>query len=110
MYIKLTPNYGEIEVLAEAAMKGGAKGVTATNTYPSLMDPSPDGRPWPAVGPGEKVAFGGGCGDFVRPIALRKISEIRLDKDLKNLSVLGTGGCITSEHALAFFRFGAEVI
>ena len=51
VYVKLTPNHGEIELLAEAAMNGGASGVTATNTYPSLMDPSPDGTPWPAVGP-----------------------------------------------------------
>lgn len=83
--------------MAEAAIKGGAKGVTATNTYPSLMDPSPDGTPWPAVGPQKKVAFGGGCGDFVRPISLRKICEIRLDHNLKDISILGTGGIITSE-------------
>lgn len=39
VYIKLTPNYGEIEVLALAAKRGGAAGVTATNTFPSLYDP-----------------------------------------------------------------------
>ena len=77
VYIKLTPNFGEIELLAEAAKRGGAAGVTATNTFPSLYDPQPDGTPWPAVGPKKQVAFGGGTGDFLRPIALRKISEIK---------------------------------
>lgn len=111
VYIKLTPNHGEVTDLAEAAMKGGAAGVTATNTFPSFMDPSPDGTPWPAVGPKQQTAYGGGCGDFLRPIALRKISEIARDTDLnKKLSILGTGGCVTADHAMSFFQYGASVI
>lgn len=89
--------------MAEAALKGGAAGVTATNTFPSFMDPAPDGTPWPAVGPKKQTAYGGGCGDFLRPIALRKISEIARDGDLKKLSILGTGGCVTADHAYTFF-------
>lgn len=48
VFIKITPNYGEAEKLAEAAKKGGATGVTLTNTMPSLMDPTPCGEPFNA--------------------------------------------------------------
>jgi dihydropyrimidine dehydrogenase (NADP+) len=34
--VKITPNYGYAEALAEAALEGGAKGVTLTNTMPGL--------------------------------------------------------------------------
>jgi len=34
--VKITPNYGEAEALAQAALEGGAKGVTLTNTMPGL--------------------------------------------------------------------------
>jgi len=108
VYVKLTPNYGEITELAEASKRGGAIGVTATNTFPSFMDPAPDGTPWPAVGPERKVAHGGGCGDFLRPIALRKVSEIGNKK--LGLSVHATGGCVSSSHALAYLRYGANAI
>ena len=46
----------------------------------------------------------------MRPISLRKVSEIRNDERLKNISILATGGCITSEHAMSFFRYGGNVI
>jgi dihydropyrimidine dehydrogenase (NADP+) len=48
--IKITPNYAYADVIAKAAKKGGARAVCLTNTLPSLMDPQPDGTPWPAVG------------------------------------------------------------
>ena len=107
----MTPNYGEITDLAEAALNGGAAGVTATNTFPSMMDPDPEGTPWPAVGPKKQTAYGGGCGDFLRPIALRKISEIKRDPELsKKLTIMGTGGCVTADHAVSFFKYGASLI
>ena len=34
--VKITPNYGEAEVLAQKALEGGAKAVTLTNTMPGL--------------------------------------------------------------------------
>lgn len=39
--IKITPNYTDTWEIAEAAKKGGAKAVTLTNTFPTLMDVSP---------------------------------------------------------------------
>ena len=34
--VKITPNYGYAEQLAIAALEGGAKAVTLTNTMPGL--------------------------------------------------------------------------
>jgi dihydropyrimidine dehydrogenase (NADP+) len=48
--IKITPNYGEAEALAQAALEGGAKAVTLTNTMPGLQDPLPSGEPIVGVG------------------------------------------------------------
>ena len=76
--IKVTPNYSYADEIAKAAYDGGAWGVCMTNTYPALMDPKPDGDPWPAVGEKKHVAFGGATGSFLRPIALRKCTETAL--------------------------------
>jgi dihydropyrimidine dehydrogenase (NADP+) len=43
VFVKITPNYGEASALAEAAKRGGAIGVTLTNTLPGLFDPRPSG-------------------------------------------------------------------
>ena len=61
-FVKITPNYPYSEEIAKAALAGGAFGVTLTNTMPSLMDPLPDGIPWPAVSDQKKTAYGGSCG------------------------------------------------
>lgn len=48
--VKITPNYGYAEHLAEAALEAGAKAVTLTNTMPGLQDPLPSGEPIVGVG------------------------------------------------------------
>lgn len=39
--VKLTPNYTDTWKIAEASKIGGAKAVTLTNTFPTLMDLGP---------------------------------------------------------------------
>ena len=48
--VKITPNYGYAEALAQAALEAGAKAVTLTNTMPGLQDPLPSGEPIVGVG------------------------------------------------------------
>jgi dihydropyrimidine dehydrogenase (NADP+) len=43
--VKITPNYHEADALSAAALRGGAKAVTLTNTLPGLVDPLPSGEP-----------------------------------------------------------------
>ena len=109
VYPKMTPNVGEIEVIANAAKRGGADGVTATNTMPAMMDPTPDGKPNPAVGDSEHTAIGGASGSTIRPFSLRKVSQIKTEVD-PNFPVLGSGGIIGADHAMAYFRYGADIV
>lgn len=75
--IKITPNYGYAEQLAQAALDGGARAVTLTNTMPGLIDPYPSGEPILGVGKKEKLwAPGGTTGSVLRPFALRKCADV----------------------------------
>ena len=76
MFAKLTPNVTDIVVIAQAARRGGADGVTATNTVAGLMDLRPDAEAWPKVGPEKKTTYGGVSGNGIRPIALKAVSAI----------------------------------
>lgn len=107
-FVKITPNYAYSEEIAKAALQGGAFGVTLTNTMPSLMDPSPDGIPWPAVSDEKKTAYGGSCGSVLRPYALKKASETA--KAIPGIPIFGSGGIISCSNAMAFMRYGAGAL
>ena len=81
MFAKLTPNVTEIVVIAEAARRGGADGVTATNTVSGLMGVLPDSNAWPAVGSEKKTTYGGYSGNGIRPIALRAGKYIQSERE-----------------------------
>jgi len=104
--VKITPNYTDSAVIAEAAKRGGAKAVTLTNTFPTLMDPDPLGIPWSAVGEENNVTYGGGCGSMIRPISLRKASEVA--NEVPEIVIFGSGGIIQGDHAMSFLRYGAS--
>ena len=76
VFPKMTPNITDITVIAGAAKRGGADGVTATNTVSSLMQVKGDATPWPGVGKEKKTTYGGMAGNGIRPMALRGVSAI----------------------------------
>jgi dihydropyrimidine dehydrogenase (NADP+) len=51
VFVKLSPNSTITEKITAATLNGGGKGVSATNTMFSFMDPDPNMDPYPAVGP-----------------------------------------------------------
>jgi len=106
--VKITPNYGYTDELAKAAKEGGASAVCTTNTMPSLMDPNPEGIPWPAVGDQQHVAYGGATGSILRPFALKKTSEVA--KNVPGIEIFGSGGIIGGDHAMSYFRYGAKAL
>jgi len=106
--IKITPNYGYSDELAKAARDGGAAAVCMTNTMPSLMDPSPLGVPWPAVGEQQHVAYGGATGAVLRPFALKKASEVA--KAVPDIEIFGSGGIISGDHAMSYLRYGSKAL
>lgn len=109
VFVKLTPNHGDIPTLGLAIQRGGGDGITAINTFPTLMDPKPDGTPWPKVGEKNHTAIGGGAGAFIRPIAMRKISELYTHPDIK-IPIMGCGGVTSSDHLISMIRYGASVV
>lgn len=106
--VKITPNYGYSDELAKAAKEGGAAAVCMTNTMPSLMDPSPEGIPWPAVGDKKHVAYGGATGAVLRPFALKKASEVA--KAVPDIEIFGSGGIISGDHAMSYLRYGSKAL
>lgn len=98
---KLTPNVGTMSEGAEAAVKGGADGVAAINTIKSLIEVSPDTK---------KAAVGGFYGNSVKPIALRFISELGKNEQLKEKHISGMGGIETWRDAMEFMMLGADSI
>lgn len=106
---KLTPNVASMNPAAEAALRGGADGVAAINTIKSVTGINPYTYvSAPAVK--GKSAVGGYSGSAVKPIALRFISELGLNPQLKDLHISGMGGVETWRDALEFILLGASSI
>ena len=108
VFAKLTPNVTEITYIAEAAQRGGADGVTATNTVSGLMGLEEDGKAWPNVGDEGKTTYGGFSGNGIRPIALRAVSAIA--KACPGFPILATGGIDSAHTALQFLQAGAHAV
>ena len=106
---KLTPNVTEMSPAAEAAMRGGADGISAINTIKSVIGVSPFTY---VSSPGVHglSAVGGYSGRAVKPIALRFIAELGHNEKLKGLHLSGMGGIETWKDALEFILLGAGSI
>src|SRR5258708_21907923 len=88
--VKLTPNISDIRVVARAAKRGGADGLSAINTINSITGIDLDTlTPRPDVG--GKSSPGGQCGPAVKPIALHIVQQIAGDEG-SALSNRGSGG------------------
>ena len=90
----------------EAALRGGADGLSAINTIKSITgvnphtlvsDPAVHGR----------SAIGGYSGSAVKPIALKFIMELAKAPSLSGLHLSGMGGIETWADALDFLLMGA---
>lgn len=102
---KMTPNVGNMEPPAIAAMNAGATGIAAINTIKSVMNinlddfnsaPSVDG----------KSCVGGYSGKAVKPIALRFIHDMKKHPRLKDAPISGMGGIETWRDAAEFLALG----
>ena len=102
---KLTPNVTHIEDAADAAIDAGANGVAAINTIKSLIDVD--------INPNDGIynaSIGGYSGKAVKPIGLRYIAELALDKKLENKHISAMGGIETWKDALEYIVLGADSI
>ena len=106
---KMTPNIGNMEIPAIAAIEGGAKGVSAINTIKSITNINLDFMTAMPVVNG-KSSISGYSGAAVRPIGLRFIAQMKQHPLLKDVQLSGVGGIETWRDALEYILVGAHNI
>jgi len=99
LWVKLSPDAG-LEV-ARAVEEAGADAVCAVNTFRAMAIDIEKGRPV-----FERV-FAGLSGPAIQPIALRIVYEL---SSRLRIPLIGVGGVITWEDAVAFLMAGATAI
>jgi dihydropyrimidine dehydrogenase (NAD+) subunit PreA len=106
---KMTPNIGNMEPPAIAAIKAGATGIAAINTIKSIMNVNLDTF---ASGPDVlgSTSVGGYSGKAIKPIALRFIQSIKICPELRAVPISGMGGIETWRDAAEFIAMGCENI
>lgn len=108
---KMTPNITDMTVPAIASIKAGADGIAAINTIKSLMNFELEGKSFvssPNVS--GKSCNGGYSGKAVKPVALRFISDMKNNPQLKNVPISGMGGIETWDDALEFMILGCGTV
>jgi len=104
--IKITPQVADIVEVAQAVKEGGADGICASNTIPSLMGIDLDTfAPYPQVD--GKSTYSGLSGPAIKPITLRVIAEIARHVDIP---ITGTGGASDWRDAAEFMLVGARTV
>lgn len=106
---KMTPNIGNMELPAIAAMEAGADGIAAINTIKSIMNIDLETF---SSGPNVKgkTSIGGYSGKAVKPIALRFIHSMKSTKELEHAPISGMGGIESWRDAAEFLSLGCENI
>jgi len=106
---KMTPNLGNMEPPAIAAIEAGATGIAAINTIKSVMNVNLFTY---ASGPdvAGRTSVGGYSGKAVKPIALRFIQSLKQNPTLSGIPLSGMGGIETWRDAAEFIALGCENI
>jgi dihydropyrimidine dehydrogenase (NAD+) subunit PreA len=106
--VKLTPNISDIRMVARAAKRGGADGLSAINTINSITGVDLDTfTPRPDVG--GQSSHGGYCGPAVKPIALHLVQQVASD-EASRLPISGIGGISGWQEAAEFILMGAGTV
>ena len=101
LIVKLSPNVTDIAEIARACEGEGADSVSLINTLMG-MDIDIERRC-----PRLSIATGGLSGPAIRPVALRMVWQVA--RAVK-IPVIGLGGIMTADDAIAFFMAGASAI
>lgn len=104
---KMTPNIGNMEVPAIAAIEGGAKGISAINTIKSITNIDCENMTAMPVVNG-KSSISGYSGAAVKPIGLRFITQMKQHPQLKDIEMSGIGGIETWRDALEYILVGSR--
>ena len=98
---KLAPNDLDLAETARIATDSGADGLTLVNTLPGILLRGASGEPELGAGPG------GVSGPALRPVGLKAVQEAR---NGTNLPLLGVGGVLAAQDAVAYARAGASLV
>jgi dihydroorotate dehydrogenase (NAD+) catalytic subunit len=101
-WAKLSPNVPDITAIAGAALRGGAAGLTLTNTLLGLALDLRTARP--VLGAGG----GGLSGGVLHPVAVRAVWECRAA--FPDAAIVGAGGVASGEDAVEFLMAGADAV
>lgn len=99
--VKLTPNVTDVVPIALAVEGAGADAISAINTYVGM---SIDVR---ARRPVLETGSGGLSGPAIKPLALRAVWQVAASV---RIPVIGIGGIMTADDALAFLLAGAVAV
>jgi dihydropyrimidine dehydrogenase (NAD+) subunit PreA len=104
--IKITPLVTDVAQIAEAAQKGGADAVTASNSLPCLLGVDteqmvgmPDVR--------GATTYSGLSGETIRALSLRVVADVAR---AVRIPVSGTGGVANCRDAVEFMALGAHTV
>jgi dihydroorotate dehydrogenase (NAD+) catalytic subunit len=101
VWVKMSPEAGDLRGVGLACQEAGADALTAINTIRGL---SIDVRTWR---PRIKNRTGGLSGPALKPIALRMVWEL---SRAVQIPVIGIGGIATAEDAVEFMLAGATAV
>jgi dihydroorotate dehydrogenase (NAD+) catalytic subunit len=101
LWVKLSPNVGDVAEMARAVEAAGADAVSLVNTFKAMAIDVSRGRP--VLG----AVMGGLSGPAIRPIAGRMGYEVA--RAVK-VPVVGMGGIMTADDALEFMLAGAAAV
>lgn len=104
---KMTPNIGNMEIPAIAAIEGGSTSISAINTLKAITRVDFDHFTAMPVVNG-KSSISGYSGKAVKPIALRFIAQMAQHPKLANVPLSGMGGIENWEDAAEFIMVGAR--
>lgn len=106
---KMTPNLGNMELPAMAAIANGANSLAAINTVKSITRINAENfSSYPDIG--GRSAVGGYSGQAVKPIALRFIRDLASYPPLEGVPLFGIGGITTWHDALDFILLGCTAL
>jgi dihydroorotate dehydrogenase (NAD+) catalytic subunit len=101
VWVKMSPEAGDICAVAQACEKAGAQAITAINTIRGMsIDPE-------TAGVRLANRTGGLSGTAIRPIALRIVWDL---VGAVSIPVIGIGGVSSVRDALEFFMAGATAV
>ncbi len=101
LWVKLTPNTGEVAEVARAAEAGGADAVVVANTILAMAIDVDTFRP--RLG----NVMGGMSGPAIKPIILRMAYQCA---NAVGIPVIGCGGIATAEDAVEYLLAGASAV